>query len=88
MLYLFRLLFLLINIDQETVLNWFGIEDPTNPGISQAIENGYDFNIENFETSTDISLTTFRLIIEGLWDKIQDGLTLSDIENVLIFIEE
>jgi hypothetical protein len=30
MLYLFRLLFLLINIDQETVLNWFGIEDPNN----------------------------------------------------------
>jgi hypothetical protein len=27
MLYLFRLLLLLINIDQETVLNWFGIED-------------------------------------------------------------
>jgi hypothetical protein len=26
----FRLLLLLINIDQETVLNWFGIEDPTN----------------------------------------------------------
>jgi hypothetical protein len=33
MLYLFRLLFLLINIDQETVLNWFGIEDPTNREI-------------------------------------------------------
>jgi hypothetical protein len=33
MLYLFRLLFLLINIDQETVLNWFGIEDPTNRDI-------------------------------------------------------
>jgi hypothetical protein len=30
MLYLFRLLLLLINIDQETVLNWFGMEDPTN----------------------------------------------------------
>jgi hypothetical protein len=29
MLYFFRLLLLLINIDQETVLNWFGIEDIT-----------------------------------------------------------
>ena len=27
MLYVFKLLLLLINIDQETVLNWFGIED-------------------------------------------------------------
>jgi hypothetical protein len=26
----FRLLLLLINIDQETVLNWFGIENFTN----------------------------------------------------------
>lgn len=48
MLYLFRLLFLLINIDQETVLNWFGIE--------------------------------------GLLSKLQDGLTIVDIENSLFFI--
>jgi hypothetical protein len=34
--------------------------------------------------STDVSLNT--LIVEGLWDKIQDGLTLADIENVLFFI--
>ena len=39
MLYFFRLLLLLINIDQETVLNWFGIEDPKIQEISQAIEN-------------------------------------------------
>jgi hypothetical protein len=37
MLYFFRLLLLLINIDQETVLNWFGIEDPTTRDIRQAI---------------------------------------------------
>ena len=76
MLYLFRLLLLLINIDQETVLNWFGIENAINQ----------DFNHSNFETSTDISLTTFRLIFEGLWEKVQDGLTLADIENILFFI--
>jgi hypothetical protein len=28
MLYLFKLLLILINIDQETVLNWFGVDDP------------------------------------------------------------
>lgn len=69
MLYLFRLLLLLIHIDQETVLNWFGIESCTFNEIHQTIE-----------------LETFRLIIIGLWEKIQDGLTLADIENILFFI--
>lgn len=82
MLYFFKLLFLLINIDQETVLKWFGLED-TN---SQAIDSDYDFNSINFEPSTDVSLTTFKLILQGLWEKVQDGLTLADIENVLFFI--
>jgi hypothetical protein len=86
MLYLFRLLLLLINIDQETVLNWFGMEDPTTREIRQAIESGYDFNLSNLEPSPNISLDTFRLIVQGLWEKIQDGLTLADIENVLFFI--
>jgi hypothetical protein len=86
MLYLFRLLLLLINIDQETVLNWFGVEDRANQEISQAAGNGYALNLSNLEPSTDVSLNTLRLIVEGLWDKIQDGLTLADIENVLFFI--
>jgi len=86
MLYLIKLLLLLINIDQETVLNWFGMEDPTNQKIRQAAENSYDFNLPNFEPSTEVSLDTFRLIVQGLWEKIQDGLTLADIENVLFFI--
>jgi hypothetical protein len=86
MLYFFRLLFLLINIDQETVLNWFGVEDRTNQEIRQTVESGYDFNLSNLESSTDVSLNTLRLIVEGLWEKIQDGLTLADIENVLFFI--
>ena len=86
MLYLFRLLLLLINIDQETVLNWFGIDDPTNQKFSQAADQGSELTISNFEPSTNVSLETFRLIIEGLWEKVQDGLTLADIENVLFFI--
>jgi hypothetical protein len=71
MLYLFRLFLI---IDQETVLNWFGVEDRANQEISQAAGNGYALNLSNLEPSTDVSLTT--LIVEGLWDKIQDGLTL------------
>jgi len=86
MLYLFRLLLLLINIDQKTVLNWFGMEDPTNQEIHQAIKSGFDPITSNLESSTPVSLDTFRLIIEELWEKIQNGLTLADIENVLFFI--
>jgi hypothetical protein len=86
MLYFFRLLFLLINIDQETVLNWFGIDDPTSLENRQMMIDNYDLNSTNFEPSTEVSLQTFRLIIDGLWLKIQDGLTLADIENILFFI--
>ena len=86
MLYLFRLLLILIDIDQETVLNWFGIKDPPTHEISQAIGSGYEVHLSNLESSRSVSLTTFRLIVEGLWEKIQDGLTLADIENVLFFI--
>jgi hypothetical protein len=51
MLYFFRLLLLLINIDQETVLNWFGMENPSNQEVRQAIENGSDLtsNFDNFD---------------------------------------
>ena len=83
MLHIFRLPFLLIDIDQKTVLNWFGLEDPKDSQMRQAAASGLELGISN---SSDISLETFRLIIEGLWEKIQSGLTLADIENVLFFI--
>jgi Uncharacterised protein family len=86
MLYFFRLLLLLINIDQETVLNWFGIEDPTDQEIRQAMESGLDITFSNLQSSTDISIQTFRLIVQGLWKRLEEGLTLSDIESVLFFI--
>lgn len=75
MLYLFNLLFLLIKIDQETVLNWFGIKNSNNQNPFSQIES-----------STNVSKDTFQLIIEGLWGKIQEGLTLGDIETILVFI--
>nr|YP_010517047.1 hypothetical chloroplast RF90 [Haslea karadagensis]UXN44829.1 hypothetical chloroplast RF90 [Haslea karadagensis]UXN45091.1 hypothetical chloroplast RF90 [Haslea karadagensis] len=86
MFYFLKILPLLINIDQETVLSWFGVEDPQVRDIQQASINGYEFNLSTIEPSTDVSLDTFRLVVEGLWNKIQDGLTLADIENVLFFI--
>ena len=86
MLYFFKILLLLININQETVLNWFGIEDNHAQDIRQSLEQGYQLDVLNFEPSSSVSFETLRLIIQGLWEKIQDGLTLADIENVLFFI--
>ena len=37
-------------------------------------------------SSVNSPFETFRLIIEGLWEKIQIGLTLGDIENILFLI--
>ena len=84
MLYLFRLLFLLINIDQETVLNWFGVSDSTLP--SNLSNNHVDQLITEVVPSSNISIETLKLIIYGLWQRVQDGLTLADIENILFFI--
>lgn len=86
MLYLFILLLLLINIDQETVLKWVGIEDPTIREARQTIINSNNLNLSNIDQSTNVSINTLRLIIEGLLNKLQDGLTIVDIENILFFI--
>ena len=69
MLSLFRLLFLLINIDQETVLNWLGIEDPTT-----------------ITNASNPSISTLGLLTESFLNKLQNGLTIVDIENTLFFI--
>ena len=80
MLYFWKYLLLLLKIDEDMVLGWFGVASPpkSNPA-------GEYLNL-GLQPSRDVSLDTFRLIIEGLWDKLQDGLTLADIENLLFFI--
>jgi len=88
MLYFFKVLLLLINIDQETVLNWFGVESPTNRNtFSETLESN-SVNVLNHEVESApaISFETLRLIVEELGNKVQDGLTLADIENTLFFI--
>ena len=84
MLHFFKLLFFLIDIDQKTVLNWFGVKDPGTFEIEQMLGSGYESNSSS--TMEPVSFETVRLIIDGLWYKIQDGLTLADIENVLFYI--
>ena len=72
---------LLINIDQETILNFFGIQDPNNFG-----DASYNSLTDLAPVSTDVSLGTLKLIFEGLLERYQDGLGLVDIENIIIFI--
>ena len=83
MLYLFRLLLLLINIDQETVLNWFGIDTPNNLSM---LNDNVNLSNQDITSSTSVSFETLRLIVDGLWQRVQEGLTLADIETILFFI--
>jgi len=70
MLYFFKFLLLLINIDQETILNWFGVR-PANPSS---------------QFSDDQVNSTINLVVNEMWQRVQEGLTLADIENILFFI--
>lgn len=83
MIYFFRFLFLLINIDQEMLLNWFGVK---NPSTQNVLGNNVNLSNPELEPGSSISMETFRLIVEGLWQQVQDGLTLADIENLLFLI--
>ena len=83
MLYFFKILLLLINIDQETILKWFGVESPTSKTI---LTNNVTLSNIEVQAGSPISFETLRLIVEGLWERVQDGLTLADIENLLFFI--
>ena len=74
---LLKLFLLLINIDQETVLNFFGIEDP-----NIYLNTGF----EGASVSTEISIETLKLIFQGVLEQYQYGLGLIDIENILLFI--
>ena len=74
---LLKLFLLLINLDQETVLNFFGLDDP----------NTYlNTNFNDVSVSTEISIETLKLIFQGFIERYQYGLGLVDIENILIFI--
>ena len=82
----FKFLLFLIQIDQETILNWFGIENSgTLSTVPPALEN-YNPELTTKGSSPAFSIETFQLIIKGLWNQIQDGLTLADIENIIFFL--
>lgn len=81
MFYSFRLLLIMINIDQETILNWFGINNLNSTSVRlPVVEN------QQIEASSAVSIETFKLLIDGLWQRVQEGLTLTDIENIIFFL--
>jgi hypothetical protein len=81
MLSFLKNLLLLIDIDQETIFNWFGIEIDNVEMLNRMSDNGSAEQI-----SSNISLTTFKLVIESLLAKLQNGLSLPEIESLLIVI--
>jgi Uncharacterised protein family len=97
MYYLFYTILFLIQITQETVLNWFNIETPFNQKINEyrelyglipTDESAYIEKLQqSYQTAPAFSLDTLRLIIEGYWEKIRDtGLGLSEIDNLIVLI--
>ena len=74
---LLKLFLLLISIDQETVLNFFGLDDP----------NTYlNTSFDGVPVSTEMSIETLKLVFQGFLERYQYGLGLVDIENILLFI--
>ena len=77
MLHIFKFTPFLIDIDSGALLN---------------IDHFADFQIINESkfmdslVSSSIAVPTIYSILESLWEKIHDGLTLNDIENALFFI--
>ena len=84
MLYFFRLLFLLINIDQETFLTYFNGRSLNFH--SKFFEDNGNILFKQTEFHFFFPLENLQLLITRIFGQLQDGLTLADIENSLIFI--
>jgi hypothetical protein len=88
--YFFNILFFLIEISQETVLNWFGLEHPLKQEISEIkflnSEVAGSIPFESITISPALSVNTLQLIIQGFWEKLQGGLGMVDIDNILAII--
>ena len=79
---LLKLFLLLINIDQETILNFFGVQDPNDFG---PIPFGDGSEVAPV-VSTDVSMETLKLVVKGLLERYQTGLGLLEFENIILFI--
>lgn len=79
MLYSLRLLFFLINIDQTTMLNWFD----NNLDIKPRLNTLQTINVDD---PVYKSVESLKFLINNVWQEFQDGLKLTDIENVIFFL--
>ena len=79
MLYSLRLLFFLINIDQTTILNWFD----NNLKTKTTLDTWQNINIDDPAYK---SMESLKFLINDVWQGVQDGLKLTDIENVIFFL--
>jgi hypothetical protein len=78
-LWLSSVLSLLINIDQETILDYLGIEGPFSTA-------DYSDLLGDIPISTPVSSETFKLITQALWEHYQHGLGFVDVENIALFV--
>jgi len=79
MLYSLRLLFFLINIDQTTISNWFDNNLKTKPTLDT-------WQTINIDDPAYKSIESLKFLINDVWQGVQDGLKLTDIENVIFFL--
>ena len=86
MLYFFKLLLLLINIDQNLLLEWFEIRTLNLDNL--LFNNNIIILIHQTDLNSlsSILLDTLKVSLKEIAERIQEGLTLADIENTLIFI--
>ena len=73
---------LLVHIDQETILNYFGISNPNLIDPDYQILYG---TMDMAPVSTNVSMETLRIIVQSVIDYSRQGLSLVDIENICLF---
>jgi len=74
---LLKLFLFLIDIDQETPLDFFGLEK-TNINLESTIEQA--------SVANEITVNSLKSVFQSLIDHSKDGLGLVDIENIILFI--
>lgn len=80
-----KLLSFFINIDQKTILNWFRSEALDSLPATFEGKNA-SFNDVSEQSDSAFSFETLILIIKNLTERVQNGLTLADIEAILFFL--
>jgi len=71
----------MVMINQEVFLHWFSVR------LSSTIQLPYEVEpIVGNAAESALSLETFNLLLHVFWHKIQYGLVIRDLDNILIFI--